>query len=249
MNKQTGIILGVAVIIVIVVAIGAYVFFISALTPLEQRKDTSTYAAVQNVEIQATTFNGNIEIQTSTSNIINVTYNVEAPEGHLNQISTATTNQTQSQNTLILVAEAKLVNSSGELTVNHKADITLLLPSTGQYNLTLSTLNGNIIKPLLNDTNIVARSNNGYIDIKDDNANSIEASSLNGNVNISLLKGTLFQVDATSANGQVTYQGIAMNTTIQSGNHLKGNTTDGTGHLNLTISSANGNVTIEYFTQ
>jgi DUF4097 and DUF4098 domain-containing protein YvlB len=95
----------------------------------------------------------------------------------------------------------------------------------------------------------VATSANGYVDIKDDNATSIEASSLNGNVNIGLIKGTLFQVDANTANGQVTYQGIAMNTTIQTTTQLKGNTTDGLGHLNLTLSSANGNVTIEYLSQ
>jgi DUF4097 and DUF4098 domain-containing protein YvlB len=105
------------------------------------------------------------------------------------------------------------------------------------------------VKPLLNDTNVVATSDNGYIDIKDDNADSIVASSENGNVNIQLVKDTLFQVDASSANGHVTYQGIAMDTSIQTTAHLKGNTTEGLGHLNMTLSSANGNVTIEYFTQ
>jgi DUF4097 and DUF4098 domain-containing protein YvlB len=62
-------------------------------------------------------------------------------------------------------------------------------------------LNGNIIKPQLNDKTIVAKTNNGYIDIEDYNATSIDASSQNGNLNINLLKGTLFKVDANTANG------------------------------------------------
>jgi hypothetical protein len=68
-------------------------------------------------------------------------------------------------------------------------------------------------------------------------------------VKVSLVEGTLFQVDANSANGHVTYQGIAMNTSIQTDTHLKGNTTAGPGELNLNLSSANGNVTVEYFTK
>ena len=246
MNLTSKIVLVVTVIVVIAVIITAYTFFIGALAPLEQRQDKTTNMATQNIEVQAITFNGDIIIETSTSNQIEVTYDVKAPQGHLNEITTATTNQTINENTKI-VAEAKIENDG--IKVNYRSSITIKLPSSSQYNLTLSTLNGNIIKPLLNDMNIVATTNNGYIDIKDDNASSIDASSLNGNVNINLLKGTLFQVDANTANGHVTCQGIAMDTTIQTTTHLKGNTTDGIGYLNITLSLANGNATIEYLTQ
>jgi DUF4097 and DUF4098 domain-containing protein YvlB len=218
-----------------------------ALAPLEQGQEKTTNVATQNVEIQATTFNGDITIETSTGNQIEVTYDLQAPQGHLNEISTSTTNQTNGENTKI-IAETIIIQSNG-VKVNYRSSITIKLPSTSQYNLTLGTLNGNIIKPLLNDTKIVATTNNGYIDILDDNANSIEASSLNGNVNIKLAADTLFQIEANTANGHVTYQGIALNTTIQTATQLKGNTTAGQGHLNLTLSSANGNVTIEYFTK
>ena len=235
----------VAVITTIAVIISAYSFVNNVLAPLDQREDKTTNAATQNIEIEATTFNGNIEIQSSTSDRIEVTYNIEAPKGHINEITTATTNQTQNENTII-IAEAKIVNTNNDLKVNYRANILIKLPNTSQYNLTLHTLNGNIIKPQLNDTTIVAATNNGYIDIKDDNCTTINASSLNGNVKISLAEGTLFHVDANTANGYVSYQGIAMNTSIQTTTHLNGNTTGGSGNLNLTLTTANGNITIEY---
>ena len=246
MNNQTKIVIAVAVIVAVALLIGTYVLLNSALAPLEQKEVVDSNPTDQNVEIQAATFNGNIEIQTSTTATIEVTYNIETPKGHLNEITTATTNQTQSQNKLILVAEAKLETNEG-LTVNHKADIIIKLPNTSQYNLTLHTSNGNIIKPQLNDTIVIANTDNGNINMKDDT--SISAASQNGNVKISLVQDTLFTVDANTANGNVSYQGIALNTTTQTQTHFKGNTSSGAGNLNLTLPTANGNITIEYFSK
>lgn len=247
MNPSTKIVLVVTVVVAVAVATAAYTFFNGALAPLEQRQDTTTSIATPNVEIQAITFTGDIIIEPSASNQIMVTYDTQAPQGHLNDITTVTTNQTTDKDTTIIVAEATIENNG--IQINYRSSITLKLPTSSQYNLILSTLNGNIIKPLLNNTNIVATTDNGNIDIQDANADSIEASSLNGDVNVSLRDGTLFQVNAETATGHVTYQGIAMNTTIQVTAHLKGTTTDGIGHLNLDLSSANGDVTIEYFTE
>jgi DUF4097 and DUF4098 domain-containing protein YvlB len=246
MKLSSKIVMVVTVVVAIAVVITAYGLLNSALVPLDQKQDITTTVATKNVEIQATTFNGDIVIESTTSNQIEVTYDITAPQGHLGEITTTTTNQTINENTK-LVAEAKIQNNG--IKVNYRATLTIKLPSTSQYNLSMSTLNGNIIKPLLNDVRVEATTSNGYVDIKDDNATSIAASTLNGNVNIHLSKGTLFQVDANTANGHITYQGIAMNTNIQTTTHLQGNTTDGLGHLNLTLSSANGNVTIEYFMQ
>ena len=145
-----------------------------------------------------------------------------------------------------MVASARIVNPDIKLQVNYRVTLTIELPTANQYNLTLSTLNGNIIKPQLNDTAVVATTSNGRIDIEDNTASSIEASNANGNINVSLVKGTLFQVDAVSANGHVTYQDIAMHTNVQTPTHLNGETSDGSGKLVLNLSSANGDVTIQY---
>ena len=248
MKQPTIIIVAVTIIAVAVVIVGAFTFLNAAFAPLERRQDTSTNIATQNVEIQATTFNGNIEIQLSSVNALEIIYNVEAPKGHLNEIETATINQTKNQDNLILAA-AQIRNSNGELRVNYRADILIKLPNTSKYNLTLQTQNGNIIKPLLNDIKVTASTANGKVDIKDDNCTTITASSQNGNVKISLVQGTLFSVEATTGNGNVSYQGIALNTTTQTSTHLSGNTSNGKGNLNLALSTANGNITIEYFSK
>ena len=173
------------IIVLVVVTFGAYVFLNNALAPLEERQVNSTKIATKYVDIQATTFNGNIEIQSSASSQIEVIYNIQAPVGHLTEIATTTTNQTVNEVTNV-VTEAKIADSNIQMRVNYRVDITIKVPNTSQYNLTLNTLNGNIIKPQLNDTTIVAQTNNGFIDISDDNAIAIDASSLNGNVEISL---------------------------------------------------------------
>ena len=133
--------------------------------------------------------------------------------------------------------------------VNHRADIIVKVPNTSRYNLTLTTENGNIIKPQLNDTKIVATTRNGDIDLKDDNATELDAMSMNGNVKIGLAEGTLFQVVASVGNGNVSYQGIALDTSVQTATRLKGATSSGEGNLTLTLLTGNGNITIEYITE
>ena len=76
------------IIVLVVVTFGAYVFLNNALAPLEERQVNSTKIATKYVDIQATTFNGNIEIQSSASSQIEVIYNIQAPVGHLNEIAT-----------------------------------------------------------------------------------------------------------------------------------------------------------------
>ena len=243
MKPANKVIIIIAIVVAILLIFASYTILNNALAPLEQREDKTTIAATQNVEIQAMTFNGDIVIEQTTSNKIEVTYNVQAPQGHITEIKTSTTNQTKNDDTKI-VTEAKITNSG--IKVNYLASIIIKLPNSSQYNLTLTTSNGNIIKPQLNDTTIIATTNNGSIDITDDNANSIDVSSQNGSIKISLSDGTLFKVDATTSNGQLSYQGIALNTSTQTATHLIGNTTNGLGNLNLILSTSNGNITIEY---
>jgi len=245
MHISAKLLIGVVAIVSIVLIIGAYAALNNFLAPLEQKQEQATFPGAQYVEIQADTFNGNIEIQPTTTSQIEVTYNLETPNGRLNEIIVDTTNQTQAE-VFKIFAKAKLTDSS-EIRVNYRANIIVKLPNNGQYNLTLSTLNGNIIKPLLNDKTVTATTNNGRIDLKDDNATSITASSLNGNVDLRLVEGTLFKVDATTANGHVSYQGIAMNINSQTATNLNANTTQGPGNLDIKLSTANGNISIEYF--
>ena len=245
MNMSTKLVIGIAVILSIALIVGAYVVLNNALAPLEQKEEKAAFPGAQYVEVQADTFNGNIEIQPTSSSQIEVTYNLEAPEGRINEIIVDTTNQTQGE-VLKINAKARIADST-EIRVNYRATIIVKLPNNGQYNLTLSTLNGNIIKPLINDETVIATTNNGRVELKDDKATSITASSLNGNVDIRLVDGTLFTIDATTANGQVSYQGIAMNINSQTATKLNAATTQGPGNLDIKLTTANGNISIEYF--
>ncbi len=244
--------LSVIIALVIIVAFTAGIIvlesgLLTVTAPIEQREDRTTYTPNQNVAIEATTFNGNIEIQPTTGSQIEVIYTIKAPQGHLYDIKTST-NETKSQNQTTILTSAKnpAVDASS---VNHLASLILKLPATSQYNLTLITGNGDIIKPQLNDINVTASTTNGNINITDDKNGNIEAISMNGNIRIDLAKGTLFQVAASVGNGNIAYPGIALNTTIQSATRLKGATSDGEGNLSLTLMSANGNITLEYSPQ
>jgi len=253
-NKRVGkklkLSLKLAIIVIIVLTVGIIILqsgLVTITAPLEQREDKTTYTPNPIVVIEATTFNGNIEVQPTSGSQIEVVYTIKAPQGHLYDVKTYT-NETKSQNQTTLVTYA---NNEGPETpsVNHYASLILKLPTTSQYNLTLITANGDIIKPQLNTTKVSASTNNGNIDIKDDNAASIEAITMNGNVKIGLAKDTLFQVAATVSNGNIAYQGIAMTTSVQTATHLKGATSAGEGNLFLTLMSANGNINIEYYTK
>ncbi len=244
-SSRISIIIAVAVIVAILL-VTSYAVLSNANAPLAQRQDKTLYTPKSNVEINAATFNGDIEIQSTTGSQIEVIYNIEAPQGYLSDIKTST-NETKSDNVTTLITSA--TNLAQTASVNHRANILIKVPSTSRYNLTLTTANGNIIKPLLNDAKVVATTKNGDIDIKDGNAAELDAMSMNGNVRIGLTEGTLFQVAASVGNGNVSYQGIAMDTSIQTATRLKGATSGGEGNLTLTLLTANGNITIEYITK
>jgi len=238
-----------AILVIIVLTVGIIILqsgLVTITAPLEQREDKTTYTPNPIVVIEATTFNGNIEVQPTNGSQIEVVYTIKAPQGHLYDIKTST-NETKNQNLTTITTSAN--NEGTAPSVNHYASLILKLPTTSQYNLTLLTANGDITKPQLNTTKISVSTNNGNIDIKDDNATSIEAITMNGNIKIGLAKDTLFQVAATVSNGNIAYQGIAMTTSQQTARYLKGATSAGEGNLFLTLMSANGNINIEYYTK
>jgi DUF4097 and DUF4098 domain-containing protein YvlB len=243
-KRSTRSIISAVIVIAVILSVCVYAVLYHATAPLAQRQDKTQYTPKPNVVIQAGTFNGDIVIQSTTGSQIEVIYNVTAQEGYLNDIQTYT-NETKTDNTTTITTSANLqINQAS----NYKADLILNLPNTSSYNLTLNTVNGNIIKPQLNDTKVVATTSNGNIDLKDGGATEIDAMSVNGNVKISLTQGTLFQVAASVGNGKITHQGITLDANPDSATRLKGATTGGEGNLSLSLNSGNGNIAIEYST-
>lgn len=238
----------VAIVFVIILSIGivlleAGIFYIPPA--IEQRQETATYTPNHTVVIEASTFNGNIDIQPTTGNQIMVTYTIKTPSGHLYDIK-VNNNETKSQNQTTLITNAQ--NLGDPSSAFYTADLTLKLPTTSQYNLTLGTANGNISKPQLNDLKVAASTLNGNITLTDnDGCIDMGATAMNGNIQISLAQGTLFQVTASVGNGKIDTQGIALDTSTQSATRLQGATTSGEGTLNLSLVTGNGTIKLQYY--
>ena len=225
MKRSTKSIIFALVLIAAILTVCAFAVIQNAMAPLEQREDKTVYTPKENVVIQASTFNGDIEIRSTTGSQIEVMYNVTAPNGYLKDIKTST-NETKSDNVTTIVTSAALQINQG---VNYKASLIVNLPNNSRYNLTLTTPNGNI-------------------NIQGSNSNEINAITGNGNVNISLTQNTLFQVTATTVNGNITHQGIPLDADTETTTRLKGATSDGEGNLTMALMSGNGNIAIEYIT-
>jgi DUF4097 and DUF4098 domain-containing protein YvlB len=252
MNRATKLVIVFAAVAIGVLVVGAYAFLNSSFSPVERRQDrfstatSSVTIPAYNVEIQATTFNGNIEVQPSSGNTIEVVYSLEAPNGHLNEITTKTTNETVGDNGIRIVAVAKLSDSNGGLSVNQVANISIMVPTSSQYNFTLHTSNGDIVKPLLNDYKVSATTSNGNIEIEDGAAKLIIATSSNGNIVLGLVKGTGFHIDAETSNGRLTNHNIPIYPDTQTDTKLVGLSQVTSRELSLILSTSNGNIELAY---
>jgi hypothetical protein len=230
------------VVIAALLSLCAYAFWYHANAPLARREDKTVYTPMENVEIQAATFKGDIEVQVTSGSQIEVIYSITAPDGYLSDVTTST-NETKTDNLTTITATSLLLSSDSS---NYMANLLIKVPNTSKYNLTLTTANGDIIKPQLNDNTVVATTNKGNIDIKDGGANEIDAMTLNGNINIGLTQDTLFQVAASVGNGKITHQGISLDTSTDTSTRLMGTTVGGEGNLTLALVSGNGDITVEY---
>ena len=238
----------IAIVIVVVLAVftvllGMGVFY----TPptMDHKEATTTYTPLETVVIQASTFNGDINVEPTQDTTIEVTYSLTAPQGRLDQIKIIN-NETKTQNvTSLLVSAQNLGNSNSP---DYSATLTLKLPTSRSYNLTLLTSNGNIVTPDLQGDKVAASTLNGDITISDSgDSYSIDATCMNGNIKIRLAQGSLFSVTASIGNGEIDYQGIPLDTSTQSATRLKGSTTAGEGNLTVSLMTGNGNIKLQYY--
>lgn len=225
MKRSTRSMLIAVIIIIALVTVCVAAVIYNANAPLATRQDKTVYTPQGNVKIQAVTFNGNIEVHPSTSNQIEVIYDIKASNGYLNDIKT-TSNETKTENLTTIITKATLqVNQASQ----YEASLVINVPASGNYNLTLTTSNGDV-------------------NVQVGNCAEIVAMTYNGDVNVGLPQGTLFTVAASVGNGNITHQGIALDTSNETATRLKGVTTGGEGSLELALNSGNGNIAIQYFT-
>ena len=236
-----------ALLIVIALTVVLVVFQLGLFyTPpaLDQREERSVYELNTNVVIDAVTFRGNIEIQSTTDNQIEVIYTLKAPSGELSTLTSQTTEtKNDNQTTISTRAQDKITyNNPG-----HSADLLIKLPVSGQYDLKLLSEDGDITIPQLNVGKVSVSTTSGNINIANNgNAKSLEAISMHGSVTIGLAKNTLFYVAAMVINGNIHHSGITIDAEEQTATQLKGITTGGEGNLALTLLASQGDITIKY---
>jgi DUF4097 and DUF4098 domain-containing protein YvlB len=237
----------IALLIVIALTVVLVVFQLGLFyTPpaLDQREERSVYELNTNVVIDAVTFRGNIEIQSTTDNQIEVIYTLKAPSGELSTLTSQTTEtKNDNQTTISTRAQDKITYNNPD----HSADLLIKLPVSGQYDLKLLSEDGDITIPQLNVGKVSVSTTSGNINIANNgNAKSLEAISMHGSVTIGLAKNTLFYVAAMVINGNIHHSGITIDAEEQTATQLKGITTGGEGNLALTLLASQGDITIKY---
>jgi len=211
---------------------------------MDHKVSTTTYIPLQTVVIEASTFNGNIDVQPTSGTQIEVTYDITAPQGRLDQVE-ITNNETKTESVTSLITFAQNLGDSSS--ADYSADLTLKLPTSCSYNLTLLTSNGDIVKPHLDGAKVAASALNGDITLFDgDDCRSIDATCMNGNIKIHLTQDTLFSVVASVGSGEIDYQGIPLDTSVQRQTRLKGETSSGEGNLTVQLMTGTGNIILNY---
>lgn len=224
MKRSTKSIIFALVIIAAIVSVCLYAVIQNALAPMAQREDKSVFTPNQNVVIDATTFSGNIKIQPTTGSQIEVIYQVSAPNGYLKDVKTSA-NQTNDGNTTTIATSAAIQTNEG---VTYTANLIVNVPSTSNYNLTLTTHSGNVDVQVEKSSEIGIITDTGYI-------------------KVNVPQSTLFQVTASVGNGEISHQGITMNADTDTATRLNGNTVGGAGNLVMTLMSAYGDITLAYY--
>jgi DUF4097 and DUF4098 domain-containing protein YvlB len=215
------------------------------VTTVEHREDKTLHDAAGNIDLTVTTMNGYVEIQESTDYKVEVIYDITAPTGHLQHITTGT-NGSRDGNTLTIKAEAKLADPNERPVINHGANVIVKVPKNSTYNLTITTSNGKVTVPQLNGTRMVIDTSNGDVDITAGNYSVIDAASSNGDIGVKLQNGTQFFVDASTSNGRVRHGMIHMLPDSETDTSLVGYTESGHGNLRMVLQTSNGDVDISY---
>jgi hypothetical protein len=234
-NKM--IIIGLVAVLAIALVLGIIGIFAGIIilnfgtyTMTEHTEITTSHPGAANIELDVNTINGYIEVRESADDRVTVTYDIIAPPGHMNDVFTGTNGSRVDNNTVKIVAEAKLANPDDGFNGNRGANMIIKVPRGSNYSLNLSTMNGDIKVPVVNGASF----------------SRIYASTMNGNINVKLHDGTLFYVDASTMNGRVRHGLIHMAPLTENDRTLIGSTEAGNGSLKMSLHTMNGNVEVSY---
>jgi DUF4097 and DUF4098 domain-containing protein YvlB len=201
-----------------------------SVTTTEHMEVTTAHSGADNITLDVSTVNGNVEIQEASDSNVTVIYEITASKGHLYDVVTGTNGTRVDNNTVHVTAEAKIAHPDDGFIGSRGANIIVKVPRGTHYDLTLNTMNGNVIVPGISGASF----------------SRIDAATMNGDVNIKLHEGTLFYVDASTMNGRVRHGYIHMAPVTENDRTLIGPTEAGSGSLQMTLSTMNGDIGISY---
>jgi DUF4097 and DUF4098 domain-containing protein YvlB len=185
-----GVLALIAILVLLLAGIGVcgFCLFANKITttsftsPVEHREDKTVHDGAANVSIEVDTIGGNIEISESTSDKIEVIYDVFATEGHLYDIVTGTNYSTEGD-TLKIKATAKIPDYRSPMMGTRGAHVYVKVPKNASYSLNLNTAGGNVIVPDLRGESLRIATLGGYIELNGANYETITANTAGGDIN------------------------------------------------------------------
>jgi len=150
--------------------------------PIEHREDKTIHDGAASVSIDVNTIGGNIEISESTTDKIEVIYDVYATQGRLYDIVTGT-NYSMEGDMLKIKATAKFPDDPSTLIGIRGAHVLVKVPRNASYSLNLKTMGGNVIVPDIQGNSLKAETMGGKIDLNGVSYDSVTANTAGGNIN------------------------------------------------------------------
>lgn len=213
-----GVLALIAILVLLLAGIGVcgFCLFANKITttsytsPVEHREDKTIHDGAANVSIDVDTFGGDIEVSESTSDKIEVIYDVFATEGHLYDIVTGTNYSTEGD-TLKITATAKIPDYKSTMIGTRGAHVYVKVPKNASYSLNLHTMGGDITVPSLHGNAVYMDTMGGELKLAGGQYETVYLNTMGGDITASYeaSKATLktlggrIEIDTTQTTGKL----------------------------------------------
>jgi hypothetical protein len=179
---------------------------LGAPTVIQHKSFQSSNISEAQVELSLSTFNGQITLLPSDSNVVVINATVKTLSGSSNSVQLGFNDSVRNAKHIVSLNAQQTISSwlpffSPDLSVTLQA----YTPRNHTYTVDASTSNGTITVTSLNGPALVARTSNGAITLKDLNFNSVDAKTSNGHIGATVGGQT---VTLTTSNGGVDLEAL-----------------------------------------
>ncbi|CAJ36652.1 DUF4097 family beta strand repeat-containing protein [Methanocella arvoryzae] len=178
---------------------------------VDHREVTTSHAAAENVEIYVDTLGGNVVIEESAGDRIEVTYDVYAPAGRLDDMLASTKSVRVDDNTTRITAVVERRPGTSIISGNWGAHVTVTVPRNSSYALDLHTMGGDITVPSLHGKKVYMDTMGGKLRLDGGRYETVYMNTMGGdiiatyeasNVTLRTLGGRI-DVDASQTTGKL----------------------------------------------